>query len=78
MSKRKRIQWILGLSLVLMILIQWDGLMLMAQETVTSVDGGTSPLDGILTRYGAFAPLLLGLIIIALRRKFFPDSNDKK
>lgn len=78
MSKRKRIQGILGVSFFIMLLMQWDGFMLVAQETVTSVDGGTSMLDEILTRYGAFAPLLLGLIIIALRRKFFPDSNDKK
>ncbi len=51
---------------------------LLAQETVTSVDGGTSAFTDILQRYGAFFPLFLGLIVIALRRKFFPDSKDKK
>jgi len=78
MSIQKRVKWILWLSLFILILVQWDGLLLMAQETVTSVDGGTPSFDSILTRYGAFAPFLLGLIIIALRRKFFPDSEDKK
>jgi hypothetical protein len=78
MSKQKRVQWILWLSLLILIVVQWDGLLLMAQETVTSVDGGMPSFDSILTRYGAFAPFLLGLIIIALRRKFFPDPKDKE
>ncbi len=65
MSIKKRILPMLWLSLFLLILIQVDGLLLMA-------------FNDIITRYGAFAPFLLGIIIIALRRKFFPDSHDKK
>lgn len=78
MSIKKRILPMLWLSLFLLILIQVDGLLLMAQETVPSVDGGSPSFNDIITRYGAFAPFLLGIIIIALRRKFFPDSHDKK
>ncbi|NLN83533.1 MAG: hypothetical protein GX138_04130 [Firmicutes bacterium] len=49
-----------------------------ASETITSVDGGTSSLGEIIDRYKGFVPLLIGLVFIGFRRKFFPSSHDKK
>lgn len=63
--------------LIIFIVFQTLGF-LSAQETITSVDGGTSQLQDLLMRYKTFLPLLLGMVFIWLRRKYFPSSHDKK
>ena len=44
-------------------------------EQTTEVTGNGGVL-AFLKQYSAFAPLLIGIVFIALRRKFFPGKND--
>lgn len=45
-------------------------------EQVTEVTGAGGGVEALLKQYAAFAPLLIGIVFIALRRKFFPGKND--
>ncbi|MCE5197283.1 MAG: hypothetical protein LLG09_09245 [Negativicutes bacterium] len=47
-----------------------------AASAAESVDGGSGGFQAIVQRYSAFAPLLIGIVVIALRRKFFPGKHD--
>ncbi|HZW49596.1 MAG TPA: hypothetical protein VFF80_05620 [Bacillota bacterium] len=45
-------------------------------EQATEVTGAGGGVEAFLKQYSAFLPLLIGIVIIALRRKFFPGKND--
>ncbi len=77
--KMSRNQWFIltvVFVFVLVVISSPAAVVVAAVSAAESVDGGSGGFQAIVQRYSAFAPLLVGIVLIALRRKFFPGKHD--